>query len=386
MSLEFENLPSSEEILSEFSHAVPESERIISEPIYDCWKYVPLDVGEVTIKDGTKEEFNISLRDLNFPENYKIRYDFSLPSIIRYLKDYEEINLPSDIIRPSLMSFADNASHELLYAIRRVKEEELNGAAEVPDVLLSEEVDDDEFHKNMSMLLLLRAYGEDLPISTVLQKATDDIKGVISELNQSTPLCNGLRNVIEKEQLLERRTDSRSLTPTPAIWHGDWLDSRFPNGGISADLVIGGIPTNNFRGDIDASAVENLRREAKSLLVIVRGGTSEDQDIFVPPNMTNMYMIGIPITCNVEEVSKIYTKDDGFLRVVFCDTPDRVNPVQFGAVLDKEYGTDSWIMVSSSPIDGKLMRVIQKPKEEWKISSRTRRNMSLSTAVDNIVA
>lgn len=412
---------------AELAAAPPEAERIISENRYDCWEEKPLNTGTVVLRrryvsradtvretlrntdipgtafvleneqspSTTEAEFHIPLAAVALPERaFNVGYMRTFDNMIDQLNWYESVQGVDDGTRQERLDrFANSGFMRLYYAIEELKEhgskafEKVVPLAEM-EAKIRKKVGMERFYTQyfgrIETMGIQEAFPEFKSVSELMEEVREKVGAEAHSLGGDVE--KEVIQMLESGNLGDTRVDrGAAMTPNPALYYDTWFDSRFYDGHTPGGLAIGNIPVMEATGDLDASAALELIREGRGRLNTTVIKSDEWETLYTPPNLTNLFLIGVPVLpAALGEAEKklhpdtpIGSKFSDEVVIAICETPERINPVTFSRKMDERFGAGRWILAKNDPETHRMVQVVQKPKEEWKITSTRRKNTVL---------
>ena len=320
----------------------PKERKVTKETKYNCWQTVELTKGNFTLwLESGPQLYPMSVLEPIEKWN-PVRYQQNFETLIENIQTLERLQetIPPHLIIPSIQYYFENLAKEQLQKICSL----LN----CPD-LSSEEHTEHSSHLNLYRLA--KTLNMDLtphtPPSEIISPALLKLK-----VKDRQELLDSLIGLEEKELY------SSGLSILPAIY------SEIKG---QPKLSIGNIISKRDIGDIDQSALRALKTDLK-----VEHLLDESIDpLAAPPNITNLFIIRIPITKTENE------GNPAFLILIYVDQPERLNPEKIETLLNRSYGVDNWKLIKYSPEKHKLVQIVLKPKSRWNITTYTRPTVRL---------
>jgi len=403
-----------------------EKERIIVENVYDCWETLPINAGSVertqtyqnsidevnehiknlkadgvvlAIEKDEKREglvnvrYSIPLVDIKIPEKFPLGYYITMDKVMDYLKFYESLDIPSEILLPQVQKFANEYAERLIECINNLKDADPNAPFEKIDhtsALLEnwDLIDIDNY--------MITSLGNEFPEvdqnkpSLILQTAKEKIMGYLISAPQSKATSRA--EFLFACDLSGGQFSGRTLCnlPLPAVYHDDMVDSRFAHGTLKAGISWGNVvDTKPVHGDIDESAAFALLNNIKVEMSQYARTNPEDSIVYTPPNTTNLFIIDIPATtsdilnaeASLNTVSnRLGAEKTPSFPILMCSDLTRLNPNVISEVMNKKYGRNGWVLAQVDSETNTLRRAVPKPKEQWKVrSSKPRINVPYNT-------
>ena len=382
-----------------------ETQSSVEEKRYHCWQEVPLDAGNIVSRtqsipwfvapvteptlqenrNANPETYLLDLESLGLPETLSVSYCFNLDAAVSLLEQLENLKIPKEIKLPWLRQAADEAAKELASIIKQINNSDLPNKETVPTITPTDTLPLDWHLQHLyqtGFVELESAFPSGLKPSEVLKAAKSNVTA-FAEKTPDGDIKNRIAKAIGQDAsfLPDRVEYCRSALPIPANYFDDWETRRIVGGKMPAAVVIGEIPSHEYAGmDLDASASLKLVKMISDATVVsgeARPGDRvlKESEVYAPPNMTNLYITGVPLVSFPQYGDTHRSeREDGFMRIIFCEDPERLNPDNFAEILDKRFGHGSWILVGHSKNSGKLVRFVPLPKDKWSVDSVQRRD------------
>jgi hypothetical protein len=390
---------------SQMAHSQPESERMVTETDYSsCWDQLPLSSATIimtrsyqmdsrgisairkTLEDEAAKgivaiepqrglakvsyllrfgEPNEVTDGLGVPQALLISSGLNIDTLSDFVAKYESMNL-DEISRQRFLDIITDSVFGRFYHWAREIEQHNKGFVNAG--VLGELEEDYKLSNKEKISKLFPQYAN-LPVSQLIK----EIKSAITKYVHGSDL-QYIQDFLDEDDLNDNRNACIGL-PNAGIYHDIWYDSHFVKGYYPEAVHFGTIATLRGGYDNDAPVVESMLRTVPWV-------GSRPQTIYAPPSMTNIYELRVPaITPQIVKVERKldpyhnkYSRQpdfdmDGRITFVFCDTPERINPVAIKKICDERYGEGHWTMVMTDE-GGKLVKLAPKPREEWHITSR----------------
>lgn len=366
---------------------------------------VPSDL--TSTPDNLVVDYSIELSKLNIPHNLRVGDSLTISAIANYAREFEQLNVAEPLLHSDLANLCGPAANMLLDVARSVAK----FAPELQSISLDEKNDHEivdnaatsrkesraqESISHTERLMKAFATSPDQPISEVIENTRNRLLSLLSQPQIKASLGESYKlwHEILTEADLGNSFRNEGLAPHAMLYHDIWYDSRFPNGSIPAQIYVGELPAvGTTHSDIDIGAREAMlsagygamHLPVKTMEDFRQMNEMHKDGLYSPPDLTNLYVCTVPAISpevyDMEQTNGLHAvedpdpKQDGRLRLVFAETPGRLNPIEISRLLNERYGEGNWQLAKTT--DQGLMKITTTPKDAWHIKSKQRQNIKL---------